>query len=428
MRPHQIFLFSILFLSTRLITGEENLQTLENEAIQKPLVYILITARDKELSLPYFLTYFDKLTYPTDRLMLHIRADHCRDNTIDILEDWLSDNRHKYRHVNATLDRSTRNYPTYEGSRSEKDFYSISHLIKIKSDALRESRLNAADYFMMLDTDVFLMKRDVIEDMIRRNYTLVAPLLQSIHDYANFWHEMNSDFYFEGTDAYDEIFHLEKKGCFDVALVHSCVLLDLKNQTVDEITFDPRDLKHERVPFDDTVTFSLSAYLAGIQPHICNDDEFGLIGYPQPPGDSFANSRRFLRDLKVRSARCTLLMNVSAAYRRYLPPLPDPDKAGLSEIYYVNLDRRPDRREQLEYILSEVGLSARRVSAVDGETLTPERKAQLGVEEIEEYRDIVLKRRISRGEMGCTITHYNIWNDILQHGHQTVSLYLTDLN
>lgn len=42
----------------------------------------------------------------------------------------------------------------------------------------------------------------------------------------------------------------------------------------------------------------------------------------------------------------------------------------IMEIKYINLDRRPDRREQMEAQLRDLGLSAQRVEAIDGDDLT----------------------------------------------------------
>ncbi|KAA0202669.1 hypothetical protein HAZT_HAZT011014 [Hyalella azteca] len=85
-----------------------------------------------------------------------------------------------------------------------------------------------------------------------------------------------------------------------------------------------------------------------------------------------------------------------------------------------------DLTEEMEYILKTVGIDAERFQAFDGNDLTEEVKKDLGVKVIKGYRDRVLNRPITRGEMGGTITHHNIWTNIIQNKFEKVMVLEDD--
>ena len=49
------------------------------------------------------------------------------------------------------------------------------------------------------------------------------------------------------------------------------------------------------------------------------------------------------------------------------------------------------------------------MEAVDGKTLTKEELQELGVKKFPNYADPIRKRELTIGEVGCFISHYNIW-------------------
>lgn len=57
---------------------------------------------------------------------------------------------------------------------------------------------------------------------------------------------------------------------------------------------------------------------------------------------------------------------VSPLLSRYLPPLPPPDKMSLDEIYVINLERRPERKNKMVATSGILNLDVKFVRAVDG--------------------------------------------------------------
>ncbi|XP_018028155.1 glycosyltransferase 25 family member isoform X2 [Hyalella azteca] len=406
-------------------SSTNNIGTSDGVAVQ-PLVYVVLTARNEELTLPYFLTYFELLSYPTSRMILHIRADHCDDRTVDILDEWLDQNGHRYLRVDAVLNKAREGFRV-KCNVSNNIEENGSRLVKLKTEAFYSAQKSDADYVLFLDTDVFLLNTNVIGDLIGFDHTIVSPMLQSTRDYSNFWGAMSEEFYYESSELFYSIFDRKVSGCFSVPLVRSFVLIDLHNPSVRRISFDANSITELEIPYDDYITFAVSSALAGITTHICNDKEYGLVVHPRAPAGPSDIYKKLIRDLKVRSARSRVLLGANAKFVKYLPPPVLKDKAGLDQVYYLNLDKRKDRREQMEYILDTVGIAAQRVQAVDGNDLTEEVKNELGVKEIEGFLDPNLHRPVSRGEMGGTITHYNIWNNIIDNKYEKAMVFEDDV-
>ncbi|WP_296424872.1 glycosyltransferase family 25 protein [Yoonia sp.] len=73
--------------------------------------------------------------------------------------------------------------------------------------------------------------------------------------------------------------------------------------------------------------------------------------------------------------------------------------------YYINLDRSVDRRAHMETVIKDRGLTAIRIAACDGATLTDAACAA--------HRPPASgKRQLSKPEIGCFLSHRAAWTDI----------------
>lgn len=86
---------------------------------------------------------------------------------------------------------------------------------------------------------------------------------------------MTDDYYYQRTEDYKPILHRERVGCFVVPMVHSCVLVNLRNKESDLLTYDSTLFDDYDGPRDDIITFALSANKSGLPLHICNDHKYG---------------------------------------------------------------------------------------------------------------------------------------------------------
>ncbi|XP_058805518.1 glycosyltransferase 25 family member [Phymastichus coffea] len=392
---------------------------------KKPTALIGILARNKAHVLPYSLSLLENLNYPKNRLALWIHSDNNIDNTIEVLETWLNEQSNNYFSVNVTLDR--KNY----GHEDEKSFAEWSpkrfeHIIKLRENILNYARRIWADYVFMLDVDVFLTNVETLDLLISKNKTIVAPLLKSDGLYSNFWAGMSSDFYYKRTDDYEPILTREKIGCFSVPMVHSAVLIDLKRTVSDSLTYDSENLSLYNGPRDDIITFALGANISGVKMHICNDEPYGFIMVPLDNQDTIDHDYQQLLNIKLEmlateDQESIVISNVLKRFIQY----PKKDKLGFSNVYMINLVRRPERRRRMLTCFNELGISVEIVDAVDGRTLNESLLNAWNIKMMPSYEDPYHKRPMTMGEVGCFLSHYIVWNRIVEDEHSN-ALVLED--
>ncbi|KAI4901834.1 hypothetical protein NFI96_032275 [Prochilodus magdalenae] len=88
----------------------------------------------------------------------------------------------------------------------------------------------------------------------------------------------------------------------------------------------------------------------------------------------------------------------------------------VSQIYLINLERRVDRRERMLRMLEVLGIEVKRTDAVDGKALTSSQLLASGIEMLPGYKDPYSGRVLTRGEIGCFLSHYNIWMQVCSYG------------
>ena len=144
------------------------------------------------------------------------------------------------------------------------------------------------------------------------------------------------------------------------------------------------------------------------------------MDYPAIFGDSLNVSYEHIRDVKLAVARYHEPLQVSSSLLKYLPTS-ILDTAGLSRIYYINLSRRRDRRRRMEYVLRTAGLKGHREDAVDSRKLTDTFLRELGINVMHGYIDPIKERRgLTMGEIACFLSHYKIWQDVVDKNYDKV--------
>ena len=119
--------------------------------------------------------------------------------------------------------------------------------------------------------------------VLKSNFTVVAPVLSSMGLYSNFWGGMTDEYYYERTENYEKILHQKKNfvGCHSVPMIHSSVLINLRRKDSLHLTYMPEKVAEYDGPFDDIITFAVSADFHDIDMIACNDDDYGYVMLPQ---------------------------------------------------------------------------------------------------------------------------------------------------
>lgn len=100
-------------------------------------------------------------------------------------------------------------------------------------------------------------------------------------------------------------------------------------------------------------------------------------------------------------------------------------------IYYINLDRSPQRRERLEADFRKYGIEARRVPGVDGQRITSTKEPTSG-SNLKRGEVSGVKYRcdcdgMSSGEIGCTLSHLEAVSRARRDGHQLALIFEDDV-
>ena len=80
-----------------------------------------------------------------------------------------------------------------------------------------------------------------------------------------------------------------------------------------------------------------------------------------------------------------------------------PDSNFIDKIYFINLDKSPNRLEYIETQLDTLGYPYQRFKAVDG--------SKLNIKQLQE-NNILTTDKMMKGAIGCSLSHINLWKKI----------------
>ncbi|RXN35365.1 procollagen galactosyltransferase 2-like protein [Labeo rohita] len=113
---------------------------------------------------------------------------------------------------------------------------------------------------------------------------------------------------------------------------------------------------------------------------------------------------------------------------RYLHIASKPkDTMAFNQVYLINLKRREDRRDRMLRSLDVLGIDVTLTDAVDGKTLNSTQLRALGIEMLPGYKDPYSDRVLTKGEIGCFLSHYNIWKKVVELQQQQVLVLEDDV-
>ncbi|XP_004757260.3 inactive glycosyltransferase 25 family member 3 isoform X1 [Mustela putorius furo] len=387
-----------------------------------PAVVLTILARNAEHSLPHYLGALERLDYPRARLALWCATDHNTDNSTQMLQEWLAAVGDDYAAVVWRPEGDPRSYPDEEGPKHwTKERHQF--LMELKQEALTFARDWGADYILFADTDNILTNNQTLRLLIEQGLPVVAPMLDSQTYYSNFWCGITPQGYYRRTADYFPTKNRQRRGCFRVPMVHSTFLVSLRAEGAAQLAFYPPHPNYTW-PFDDIIVFAYACQAAGVTVHVCNEHRYGYMNVP-------VKSHQGLEDEKVNFIHLILEALVDGppmqASGHVSRPPKRPSKMGFDEVFVISLARRPDRRERMLSSLWEMEISGRVVEAVDGRTLNSSIMRNLGVDLLPGYQDPYSGRTLTKGEVGCFLSHYSIWEEVAARGLAQVLVFEDDV-
>ncbi|KAH9642350.1 hypothetical protein HF086_004882 [Spodoptera exigua] len=389
-----------------------------------PTVGISVLVRNKAHTLPFFLSCIRNLNYPKNRIYLWIYSDFNEDKSIEILEKWVDKYASLYNGVYLTTNSSSGRLHRDEKSSIHWSSDHFKHVISLREKALNFARKMWADYLFMIDADVFLTNPSTLSELVSKDLPITAPMLVSDGLYSNFWCGMTDNYYYQRTDDYKPIQRMEKQGCYEVPMVHTAVLVQLRTRVSDQLTYNPNKIPNYDGPEDDIIAFAVNAKKNGITLHICNDDLYGFVPVPLEDNHDPKSDLEQLLNIKTEAIGRGSPLPLDPFLQDYVK-YPELWKFGCNEIYMINLERRTERRELMELSFKELGMDVKHVKAVDGRQLDMNNLKELGVTLMPNYEDPYHKRPMKAGEIGCFLSHYYIWEEIAEKRH-SIALVLED--
>uniref|UniRef100_UPI00358E79BF procollagen galactosyltransferase 1-like n=1 Tax=Myxine glutinosa TaxID=7769 RepID=UPI00358E79BF len=418
--PSTLVLFLFVVQTSNAFFAEE--RVLPESGLTEPTVLLALLARNTAHTLPFFLGAIERLEYPKNRMALWVATDHNVDNTSSVLLEWLVKVQHRYHYIEWRPMEEPRSYPD-ELSPKHWSASRYEYIMKLRQGALRSARDRWADYIFFVDTDNLIVNHQTLRFLIKQNKTLVSPMLDSRMAYSNYWSAMTKEGYFKRSTNYLPIRERERQGCFPVPMVHSTMLIDLRREATNWINFYPPHDGYQK-PFDDIIIFASSCQHAGVQMYVCNQEDFGHIIVPW-------KSHRTMQDdvdIFIHAHLEIMIDEPPLQPSQFVSTIPKVlDKMGFHEIFVINLIRRPDRRRYMLHALQEQSISCKLVDAVDGATLNKSTMDTLGISMLQSYEDPYSDRPITKGEVGCFLSHYKVWQEVVSRGLQFVLVLEDDV-
>jgi len=90
--------------------------------------------------------------------------------------------------------------------------------------------------------------------------------------------------------------------------------------------------------------------------------------------------------------------------------------------YYINLEKRLDRKENMEQLFSQLEIPAQRIDAVDGSLVSYEKLLENNMDLCKSWLDPLQDRPLTPGEVGCILSHTIAWTQIVKTGEPGVIL------
>ncbi|XP_058831195.1 glycosyltransferase 25 family member isoform X2 [Topomyia yanbarensis] len=279
-----------------------------------------------------------------------------------------------------------------------------------------------------LDADAFITEPQTLSNLVSLSLPIVAPMLLSDGLYSNFWCGMTADYYYQRTDEYKEILNYDKTGQFSVPMVHSAVMVNINVLQSLNLTFDPNRLPPGRYdgPLDDIIVFAISAKYSGITMYISNAKVYGYLLVPLEQGEIIEKDLEQLTNIKLFIINEYGALNLKEDMKHFVTSIPK-DKLDLAHIYMINLERRSERRKKMINNFDQLGLEIEYFPAVDGKKLNDDDLREIGVKFLPGYADPYHQRPMTMGEIGCFLSHYYIWEKIVELKQNEVLILEDDI-
>ena len=241
-------------------------------------VLVAILARNQASLLPLYLACIEAQDYPKKRIHLWIRTNNNRDNTAEILEQWIGRVGSLYRGV--TFDRSDMPVAIDDLGKHVWSPARFAALNPIRQASLVATLSHGCDAYFVSDCDNFLRPWTLPDMVARMDCGIQAPLLRCVDPdhatYSNYHADIDDRGWFRNCPLYWDLFEGRVARSI-VPVVHCTYLVPGEYIPV---------LYYQRGDYDgryDYVVFSESARAARVPQWINGDRDYGYLTFGDDP-------------------------------------------------------------------------------------------------------------------------------------------------
>ncbi|KAI6655526.1 Procollagen galactosyltransferase 1-like [Oopsacas minuta] len=389
-------------------------------------ILIAVLARNVEHLLPTFFGYLERQDYAKDRISFWIYSDHNIDATGEVLKEWALGASREYHSIQLTV--SDEWNITDQTNPWEWTEQRMIHVSTLRQSALDYALSSWADYILFLDTDVFLCNPHTISDLVEARVRGIAPFMTVGFEklFSNFWGSLSDKGYYKRSENYVDILMRDNIGRFRVPIIHSSVLLDLRDTRTRKLRYwPPPPHFHEFYSrIEDTLIMLVCAAQQGVDLYVTNNRIYGHMIIPIEYY-TLKHARDYFLDFSIEN----LVDYPPIPYSTHIKSAPatSPDTLGVDKIFVINLERRPERRERMKAALKLLNIDYELFSALDGRQLNESYLEELQVNMLPGWRDPWGSRPITYGEIGCFLSHYFIWERVVKEEISTVIVLEDDI-
>ena len=180
-------------------------------------------------------------------------------------------------------------------------------------------------------------------------------------------------------------------------------------------------------PKDDMIIFALSAGLRGLKLYVDNRHHYGVLMLPLEEGQDLERDTTNLLHTLLEATVKGPVIEVLPEFKPLLKPLPQKSKLGFDKIFMVNLERRPDRHQRMKYNFDQLGIDYEWVPAMDGRTIDEALLAKEGIAMLPDFSEPYHGRPLTYGEIGCFLSHYRLWQKVVDQDLDQVLIFEDDI-
>lgn len=117
---------------------------------------------------------------------------------------------------------------------------------KEKEYTFKDFKNTDCEYYFLVEQNAIIKKEDIMDDLLRENKRIIAPLIKGKLNtaYTNFWGEIDNNGYYKRSENYFDLIEYKEKGTWNVPYISSIILIhkSIIEWDLGEIIYNDREI------------------------------------------------------------------------------------------------------------------------------------------------------------------------------------------